>query len=213
MVLLGPPGAGKGTQAAAIKKRFGLAHISTGDILRENVKSCTRLGLAAKRYMDAGRLVPDDTIINMMRERLREDDAGSGFILDGYPRTVAQAEELGVLLKEMGLCLDTVVLLEISDDDVVGRLGGRRVCSNCGAIYHVAGHPAEKEGICDSCGGSVIQRGDDMESVIRERLAVYHAETSQLVEYYEKRRLLRRVDAAGPTDAVLTSIESPKVIM
>ena len=208
MILLGPPGAGKGTQAAAVKKKFGLAHISTGDMLRENVRSRTELGLTAKKYMDAGQLVTDDIITGMMRERLKRDDARQGFILDGYPRTLVQAGELDAVLDEMGLGIDVVVLLEISDDAVVARLGGRRVCSGCGAIYHILGRPTKREGVCDSCGGSVIQRGDDVESVIRDRLAVYHAQTSPLVEHYEKRGILRRVDASGSADSVLAHLES-----
>jgi adenylate kinase len=207
MILLGPPGAGKGTQAEAAVKRFGAVHISSGDMLRENVKSRTELGLAAEKYMNAGQLVTDGIIFGMMRERLERDDVRPGFILDGFPRNIAQAEELDSLLNEMGLGIDVVVLLEISDDAVVARLGGRRVCSVCGAIYNVVGHSTKKEGVCDLCGGSVIQRGDDVESVIRDRLALYHAKTSQLVEYYERAGLLRRIDASGPTDAILACLD------
>lgn len=208
VILIGPPGAGKGTQAAAIKEKYSVAHISTGDILRENVKAGTELGLTAKKFMDAGKLVTDEIIIGMMRTRLHEPDAKEGFLLDGFPRTIAQAESLDALLAELDLKLDAVELLEIADDAVVARLTSRRVCSNCGAIYNVIAHPPKVEGVCDICGGRVIQRDDDKESVIRNRLAVYHEQTAPLVAYYEKKNLLRRVDASDATDAVLKDLES-----
>jgi adenylate kinase len=161
--------------------------------------------------MDAGSLVPDELIIKMMRERLSQQDAETGFILDGFPRTVEQAEALDELMEIMNIELDAVVLLDIEDDTVVGRLTARRVCSSCGAIYNVSGHPTKVEGVCDSCSGEVIQRGDDTESVIRHRLDVYHNQTAPLVDYYEKRKKIHRVDGAGPADSARFYLESLRV--
>ncbi|MDR2780243.1 MAG: adenylate kinase [Synergistaceae bacterium] len=210
IILIGPPGAGKGTQAAAIKGKYEVAHISTGDMLRENVSAGTELGLEAKGFMDAGSLVPDELIINMMRGRLSQPDAAGGFMLDGFPRTVTQAEALDELMDEMSLALDAVVLLDVPDETVVGRLSSRRVCSSCGAIYNTKAHPTKAEGICDVCSGGVIQRDDDKEDVIRNRLAVYHSKTAPLVEYYDKTGRLHRVGAAGAGDAVRRYLESLK---
>lgn len=208
IILVGPPGAGKGTQASSIGARYPMAHISTGDILRDNVKRGTDLGVAARTFMDAGKLVPDDLIVDMMRSRLSEADAKEGFLLDGFPRTIAQAEALDALLREMSIALDAVVLLELSDETVVHRLTSRRVCSSCKAIYNVLSHPPKREGWCDECAGPVIQRDDDKETVIRNRLSVYHEQTAPLVAYYEKKGLLHRVDASGAQDAVLRHLES-----
>jgi adenylate kinase len=208
IILIGPPGSGKGTQAATIREKYPVAHISTGDILRENVKLATELGIVAKRYMDAGNLVPDDVVIKMMRLRLREDDAVSGFILDGFPRTIAQAEALDALLKEIGISLDAAILLDIPDDAVVSRLTGRRVCPLCGAVYHIKYRPPKTPHVCDSCGGAIVQRADDEETVIRGRLAVYHSQTEPLERYYEIAGLLRRINADGAVDAALKLVES-----
>ena len=206
-ILLGPPGAGKGTQAAIIRDKYTVAHISTGDILRANVKNNTVLGKKAKSYMDAGELVPDSLIIEMMKDRLSRDDCERGFLLDGFPRTVSQAEALDILLKALEVELDAVILLEVSDEVVVKRLSGRRMCKQCGAIYHIEFQPPSKEGICDKCGGELYQRDDDKEEVIRQRLAVYHEQTSPLVEYYSSKGLLRPVDAEQSSDSVLRLIE------
>ncbi|MDR1472320.1 MAG: adenylate kinase [Synergistaceae bacterium] len=208
IILIGPPGSGKGTQATSIREKHPIAHISTGDILRENVRAGTELGQTAKRFMDAGQLVHDNLIIAMMRARLAEDDAQNGFILDGFPRNVSQADALSSLLDGMSLRLDAAVLLEISDETVVRRLTCRRVCSSCGSIYNALSHPPKARGVCDSCGGRVVQRADDQESVIRNRLAVYHKETAPLVEYYESRGMLRRVPADGESNAALKYLES-----
>ena len=208
IILIGPPGAGKGTQASAITTKYNAAHISTGDILRDNVKRGTELGIAAKSYMDAGKLVSDELIVGMMRARLNEKDAEFGFLLDGFPRTIEQADTLDVLLDDMSCRLDAVVLLEIEDDAVVRRLTSRRVCSSCGAIYNALSRPPKSDGICDICSQSVIQRADDNEGVIRNRLAVYHRQTAPLVEYYDRKGLLCRVDASGESDAVLKKLES-----
>jgi adenylate kinase len=213
VVLLGPPGAGKGTQAAKIKEKRNIAHVSTGDILRDNVKRKTEIGLAAKSFMDSGRLVPDDIIIGMIRARLAEDDTErDGFILDGFPRTTDQAEALDRLLVEMSLRLDAALLLEISDDEVVRRLANRRVCPSCGAIYNVIVRPTKAEGICDVCGGGVVQRDDDKERVIRDRLMVYRERTSPLIDYYENKGLLYRVDGAKTSDTAMRLLESIGVL-
>ena len=208
IILVGPPGAGKGTQAEKIVAKYDVAHISTGDILRANVKAGTELGKKEKSYMDAGGLVPDDVIVGMMRGRLAEDDCKNGFILDGFPRTVPQAEALTALLAEMGLKLDGVILLDVDDDTVVERLCGRRMCKKCGRIFHVSFKPSTKGDLCDVCGGELYQRDDDKESVIRQRLAVYHSQTAPLVDYYGKAGLLLRVPGAEAGDKVLGHIEA-----
>ncbi len=209
IILLGPPGSGKGTQAAKLRERYAIAHISTGDILRENVKANTELGLKAKGFMDSGALVPDDLIVSMMRERLIRPDCAEGFLLDGFPRTVPQAQALDAMLEKMNIRLDAIVLLDVPDDVVVSRLTNRRVCRSCGAIYNAVSQPPKQEGICDKCGGKVIQRDDDKESVIRERLAVYRKQTEPVVDYYRRTSgLLAVVDAVHSSDAVLRYLEA-----
>ena len=210
IILLGAPGAGKGTQAESIKNKYPVAHISTGDILRANVKEGTELGKSAKEYMDAGKLVPDDVIIRMMEKRLSEPDCREGFMLDGFPRTTAQAEALDEMLKKRKIKLDAVISLEVDDDTVVKRLTSRRVCRGCGEIYNTVLKPSSKEGVCDKCGGDVIQRDDDKEAVIRKRLSVFHEQTAPLIEYYGKQKLLVPVDASGGKDAVLKVLEKMK---
>ncbi|WP_279010438.1 adenylate kinase [Synergistes jonesii] len=207
IILLGAPGAGKGTQADSIKSKYPIAHISTGDILRANVKAGTELGKNAKVYMDAGKLVPDEVIVGMMEKRLTEADCKEGFMLDGFPRTIAQAEALDKMLAKHAIKLDAVVSLEIDDDTVVSRLTSRRVCKRCGEIYNTALKPTVKEGVCDKCGGEVIQRDDDKESVIRNRLSVFHTQTAPLIDYYTRKGLLITVDATGGRDAVLKILE------
>jgi len=207
IILLGPPGAGKGTQAESIRRRWNIAYISTGDILRANVKTGTELGRSAKDYMAAGKLVPDEVIIAMMELRLQEPDAESGFLLDGFPRTVGQAEALDALLSRLGLKLDVVVELEVPDDVVVRRLSSRRVCRQCGEIYNTTAKPAKHGDVCDKCSGEVIQRDDDTEEVIRERLAVFHDQTAPLIEYYRDKGALLKVDATGAKDAVVELLE------
>jgi len=207
-ILLGPPGAGKGTQAAAIKEKYSIAHISTGDILRDNVKKKGTLGMQAKSFMDAGKLVPDDLIIGMMKDRLDEPDCSKGFLLDGFPRTLGQAEALDALVVELGVRIDAVILLDVADDVVVERLSGRRMCRKCGGIFHVTFNPSAKGDICDKCGGEIYQRDDDKEEVIRNRLKVYHDQTSPLIDYYDKKGLLKRIDGAKATKVVLDTIES-----
>ena len=208
IILLGPPGAGKGTQAAIIREKYPIAHISTGDILRDNVKRGTELGLLAKSYMDAGKLVTDEVITDMMKNRLAEEDCKDGFLLDGYPRTVPQAVALDEILKSFSTRLNAVLLLDIRDEVVIKRLTSRRVCTSCKAIYNTLSHPTAKDGICDNCSGTVIQRDDDSESVIKNRLAVYHEQTAPLVAFYRNAGLLHTVNAEDSANAGLLLLDS-----
>jgi len=197
LILLGPPGAGKGTQAKLLVNRFAIPQVSTGDMLRAAVKAGTRLGQEAKRYMDQGALVPDAVIIGLVRERLRQPDCAGGYILDGFPRTVAQAEALEKTLAALHASLDHVVSLEAPTEDLVLRIAGRRTCRNCGAMYHVRFSPSQTDGRCDACGGSTYQRDDDHEETVRRRLGVYAEQTTPLISFYEARGLLRRVPGTG----------------
>ncbi len=197
LVLVGPPGAGKGTQAQFIAAYFAIPKISTGDIFRANVSQGTELGMAAKRYMDAGDLVPDAVTIAMVRGRLKEDDASDGFLLDGFPRNVPQAETLDAMLAEFGIKLDVVLELVVDDEEVIRRLSGRRTCRTCGHIWHVDFEPPDKDGICDDCGGGLFQRDDDRPETIRHRLDVYAEQTAPLVAFYADRGILIGIDATG----------------
>ena len=199
LVFLGPPGAGKGTQAKRLAKDLGLVHISTGDILREAVKNQTPLGRKAKEYMDRGELVPDDLIIALIEEVMPSE---GGVIFDGFPRTIAQAEALDEMLNRKGLKLDAVILFDVPDEVVVERLSGRRVCPGCGAVYHMKFNPPKKDEICDRCGTELIQREDDREEVVRNRLEVYRKQTAPLVEYYKRKGILIRLDASGDIEEV-----------
>ena len=201
LILFGPPGAGKGTQAERLRGDFPLAYIATGDMLRENVKQATELGLKAKEYMDAGDLVPDDLIVAMAAKRLREDDAQDGFILDGFPRTLDQARALDAQLSEMGRRVTAALLIDVPDEEVVRRLSGRRVCVKAGHNYHVEFDPPKHDNVCDQDGSRLIQRDDDKPEVIRNRLRVYHQKTKPLVDYYDERGLMRRIDVTrDPAD-------------
>lgn len=202
LVLVGPPGAGKGTQAQYIAQARSIPAISTGDIFRANVSQGTELGRLAKTYMDAGDLVPDEVTIEMVRNRLAEDDAAKGFLLDGFPRNVPQAETLEVMLAGMDTALDVVLELVVDDDEVVRRLSGRRTCRRCGHIWHVDFDPPTMEGVCDLCGGALFQRDDDKPATIRHRLEVYAAQTAPLVAFYAARGILLGIDATGPVDDV-----------
>ena len=202
LVLVGPPGAGKGTQAEFISAHLSVPKISTGDIFRANVSQGTPLGREAKKFMDAGDLVPDEITVGMVRDRLAEDDATKGFLLDGFPRNVPQARTLDDLLLTAGTPLDVVLELVVDDDEVVRRLSGRRTCRNCGHIWHVDFDPPTVEGVCDSCGGELFQRDDDKPDTIRHRLEVYYEQTAPLVSYYAEERLLVGIDAMGPVDDV-----------
>jgi adenylate kinase len=207
LIFLGSPGAGKGTQAAVLRERQDIAHISTGDILRENVKNSTPLGNKAREYMDSGKLVPDDLIIDMMEDRLARPDCAKGFILDGFPRTVPQAEALDHLLGRMGLELDGVILFEVPEELVVQRLTGRRICGQCGEIYNIRFKDTKVPGVCDRCGGVLQQRDDDREEVVHRRLEVYEEQTAPLIDYYATKGNLVRVDASQDGDRVVKDIE------
>jgi adenylate kinase len=202
VVLVGPPGAGKGTQAQFLASAFAVPKISTGDIFRANVSEGTPLGLEAKKYMDAGDLVPDEVTIEMVRERLAEGDAQEGFLLDGFPRTVHQAEVLEKMLTEMGLGLDVVLELVVDDEEVVRRLSGRRVCRRCGHVWHLDFDPSTRPDVCDRCEGELFQRDDDSEETIRHRLVVFGEQTAPLIGFYGERGILHGVDATGPVEDV-----------
>jgi len=202
LVLVGPPGAGKGTQAQFISAHLGIPKISTGDIFRANVSQGTELGQQAKKFMDAGDLVPDEITIGMVVSRLEEDDARKGFLLDGFPRNVPQAKTFNDLLFDGGTPLDVVLELVVDDDEVVRRLSGRRTCRSCGHIWHLDFDPPSAEGVCDICGGELFQRDDDKPETIRHRLEVYYEQTAPLVGYYAEARVLVGIDAMGPVDDV-----------
>ena len=206
LILLGAPGAGKGTQAEVLCKRLGIPTISTGNILRAAIKDGTPTGLKAKSYIDAGALVPDEVIIGIVDERLAQDDCRNGYILDGVPRTIAQAEAL----EKAGIQFDAVVSIEISEEEIIRRMSGRRVCAACGSSYNVEFVPPRREGVCDNCGGKLIQRKDDTPETVRERLKVYHTETEPLVDFYAARGLLRPVRSddtkEGTTQAILAAL-------
>jgi adenylate kinase len=202
LILLGPPGAGKGTQAERLQADFTLAHISTGDMLRAQVAAGTELGERAQQYMNAGELVPDEVILGMIRARISEQDAREGFLLDGFPRNVSQADALAAALAESERRLTAVLLIDVPDEEVVRRLGGRRVCTKSGHVYHVEFDPPKREGVCDQDGSRLIQRDDDSEETIRRRLDVYARQTAPLIEYYEDAGLLRRFDGTRTPEEV-----------
>ena len=202
LIMMGPPGAGKGTQAKYVAEHFGIPAISTGDIFRANVSQGTPLGTQAKAFMDRGDLVPDDVTIEMVKSRLAEDDVRGGFLLDGFPRTVGQAEMLEKTLEGRGRELSGVLLIDAPDDEVVRRLSGRRTCAKGGHVYHLEFDPPKNEGICDQDGSRLIQRDDDKPETVRKRLSVYHDQTEPLIEWYEERGVLRRFDGTRPPEEV-----------
>ena len=208
ITFLGPPGAGKGTQARDLAQEWGVLHLATGDMLREAVAAGSPLGREAKRYMDQGALVPDDVIIRMMAERLSVADAGRGFILDGFPRTTAQAEALSRLLKDLGQSLDTVVYFDVSEPELLRRLTGRLVCRACGHSYHLTFNPPKRAGVCDACGGELYQRDDDGEATVRNRLEVYRRQTAPLLDYYRQRNILTTVSGEGPVATIRDAIRA-----
>lgn len=205
-ILLGPPGAGKGTQAAKIVEKYHIPHISTGDIFRENIKNGTELGKKAQEYMNRGELVPDDLVIEIATTRLLADDCAEGFLLDGFPRTVYQAEKLDEFLAAHGSKIDKVLDIAVEKEELMVRLTGRRVCKACGASYHVVNIPPKKEGICDVCGGPLIQRADDNAETVANRIEVYEAQTMPLIEYYEKAGNIAHIDGATGLESVFADI-------
>jgi adenylate kinase len=207
IILFGPPGAGKGTQAKKMVDFYGIPQISTGDILRANVREGTELGLAAKSYMDKGELVPDDVLIGIIKNRLKEDDCKKGFILDGYPRTIPQADALAVILKEIQKPIDVVLNLEVPDEELVERISGRLMCK-CGASYHRTFNPPKKEGVCDTCAGDVYQRADDKEEAVQNRLNVYKKQTQPLIDYYAKQGILVTLDGTKDINEVFEDIKA-----
>ncbi|MFE4514084.1 adenylate kinase [Kitasatospora sp. NPDC056651] len=212
IVLVGPPGAGKGTQAHLLAKTLSIPHISTGDLFRANISQGTPLGLEAKSYMDAGHLVPDEVTIGMAKDRMLQEDAANGFLLDGFPRNLGQAKALDEFLAEQGIKLDGVLDLEVPEDEVVRRIAGRRLCRNDGGhVFHVDYNPPKVDGVCDECGGELYQRSDDTEDKVRTRLEVYHTETEPIVEYYVQQGLVATISALGKVDEVTArSIEALK---
>ena len=205
-ILLGPPGAGKGTQAVKIVEKYNIPHISTGDIFRENIKNGTELGKKAQEYMNKGELVPDELVIDLATDRLLADDCRNGFLLDGFPRTVYQAEKLDEFLEAHGQKLDTVIDIEVEKEELVTRITGRRVCKACGASFHVVNIPPKKEGICDLCGGELFQRADDTVDAVETRVAEYNEKTKPLVDYYTKAGNVVTIDGALPLDTVFAEI-------
>lgn len=206
LILLGPPGAGKGTQANVLSAKFNIPHISTGDILREAVKAQTPVGLKAKAFMDKGDLVPDEVVIEIVKERLKEPDTKNGFILDGFPRTLAQAKSLDKTFEEMGLDIDMVIYFETSPEVSIRRLGGRRVCHECRANYHIVNMPSKKEDTCDKCGGHLFQRDDDKEETVRNRLSVYEQKTKELIDHYRNKGNLQTVNGDDEVDLVFDEL-------
>lgn len=206
IVLLGPPGAGKGTQAKSISNRYSIPHISTGDIFRSNISENTPLGVEAKKYMDNGQLVPDEVTINMVKDRLQQDDCKNGYLLDGFPRTVHQAEALQEFLQERQEKIDTALLIEVPMNFILERMTGRRVCPSCGASYHMKFNPTKTQGKCDVCGSDVIQRKDDSEETVNERLDVYQRQTQPLIDFYKERNQLSVVDGTKAINEVFESI-------
>ncbi|MGI6752134.1 MAG: adenylate kinase [Anaerovoracaceae bacterium] len=206
LVLLGPPGAGKGTQAVKIVEKYKIPHISTGDIFRKNVKEGTPLGTKAKEYMDKGELVPDELVVDLVCDRLTEEDCREGFLLDGFPRTVYQAKEFDKFLTSNGIKIDYVIDINVEEEELLNRMIGRRVCRACGAPYHVTNMPPKKEGICDICGGQVYQRADDVEETVRNRFQVYKEQTMPLLKYYEEKGNIVHIPGVGGPEAVFAEI-------
>lgn len=206
IIMLGAPGAGKGTQAKRIAEKYGVPHISTGDIFRANIKEGTELGMKAKEFMDQGLLVPDEVTIGMLLDRIKKEDCVNGYVLDGFPRTIPQAESLTKALEEMGQKIDYAVDVDVPDENIVSRMSGRRACITCGATYHVQFAPPKAEGICDKCGAELVLRDDDKPETVQKRLAVYHEQTQPLIDYYRRAGVLVSVDGTQSMDQVFESI-------
>ena len=208
IVMLGAPGAGKGTQAKKIAESYGVPHISTGDIFRANIKNDTDLGRKAKVYMDKGELVPDELVVDLIMDRFAEPDCSNGYVLDGYPRTIPQAEALDNALKANGESLDFAVNVDVPDEEIINRMSGRRACLKCGSTYHIIFNPPLKEGVCDKCGDVLVQREDDKEETVKNRLDIYHEQTEPLEKYYAEAGLLHNVDGTKSMDEVFESIKT-----
>lgn len=206
IIMLGAPGTGKGTQAKKIAAKYNIPHISTGDIFRANIKNGTELGKKAKTYMDQGLLVPDDLVVDLVVDRVGQDDCERGYVLDGFPRTIPQAEALTKALADMGQKVDYAIDVDVPDENIVRRMSGRRACVGCGATYHVVYAPTKKEGICDTCGGELILRDDDKPETVQKRLNVYHEQTQPLIDYYTEAGILKTVDGTVDIDDVFQSI-------
>lgn len=208
IIMLGAPGAGKGTQAKMIAKEYGIPHISTGDIFRANIKEGTELGKEAKTYMDAGQLVPDELTVKILLDRVAKDDCKDGYVLDGFPRTIPQAEVLDEALTKLGDKIDFAIDVDVLDENIVRRMGGRRACVTCGATYHIEHVPPKKEGICDTCGSELILRDDDKPETVSNRLKVYHDQTQPLIDFYTKKGVLKSVDGTIDMMDVFASIKA-----
>lgn len=206
IIMLGAPGAGKGTQAKMIAEKYSIPHISTGDIFRYNIKNGTELGKEAKKYMDQGLLVPDELTVKILLDRVAQDDCKNGYVLDGFPRTIPQAEVLEEALSKLGDRIDYAINVEVPDENIVKRMGGRRACVNCGATYHIEHVPPKKEGICDNCGSELILRDDDKPETVKNRLSVYHKQTQPLIDFYNGKGVLRTVDGTVDMKDVFNAI-------
>lgn len=206
IIMLGAPGAGKGTQAKMIAEKFGIPHISTGDIFRANIKNGTELGAKAKEYMDQGLLVPDELTCDLVVDRIQQEDCKKGYILDGFPRTIPQAEALDAALTKLGENIDFAINVEVPDENIVRRMGGRRACVSCGATYHVVYNAPAKENVCDACGAELILRDDDKPETVQKRLSVYHEQTQPLIDYYTKKGVIAEVDGTIDMQDVFTAI-------
>ena len=206
IIMLGAPGAGKGTQAKQIAAKYEIPHISTGDIFRANIKNGTELGKKAKEYMDQGMLVPDELTCDLVMDRIAQDDCERGFVLDGFPRTIPQAEALTNALTKIGQSMDFAIDVDVPDENIVNRMGGRRACLNCGATYHLVFNPTKAEGICDACGNPTVLRDDDKPETVQKRLSVYHDQTQPLIDYYKNQNILKSVDGTKPMNEVFSDI-------
>ena len=206
IIMLGAPGAGKGTQAKKIAEKYGIPHISTGDIFRANIKGGTELGLKAKTFMDQGKLVPDEITIGMLMDRIKADDCVKGYVLDGFPRTIPQAESLTAALAARGEAIDYAVNVDVPDENIITRMSGRRACLSCGATYHIQFNPPKAEGVCDTCGSALVLRDDDKPETVKNRLAVYHEQTQPLIDYYQKAGVLKEVDGTQDLNKVFADI-------
>ena len=206
IIMLGAPGAGKGTQAKQIADKYSIPHISTGDIFRANIKNGTELGKKAKQYMDQGALVPDELTCDLVMDRIQQDDCKNGFVLDGFPRTIPQAEALDAALGKINEKMDYAIDVDVPDENIVNRMSGRRACLNCGATYHLISIPPKVEGICDLCGSKIVLREDDKPETVQKRLKVYHEQTQPLIDYYKNQGILKSVDGTQPMDEVFKAI-------